>query len=79
MRSVDAITLLEDDHRTVEQLFKRFEKAGERALGRNDFAELGETPGATSTGRTARSSTKTTAKTAKRTASETAAAAPGSR
>jgi hemerythrin superfamily protein len=29
--SMDAITLLKDDHRTVEQLFKRFESAGERA------------------------------------------------
>jgi hemerythrin superfamily protein len=28
---MDAITLLKDDHRTVEQLFKRFEKAGEQA------------------------------------------------
>src|SRR5688572_28902400 len=28
---MDAITLLKDDHRTVEQLFKRFEKAGENA------------------------------------------------
>ncbi len=28
---MDAITLLKDDHQTVEQLFKRFEKAGERA------------------------------------------------
>ncbi len=28
---MDAITLLRDDHKTVEQLFKRFEKAGERA------------------------------------------------
>jgi hemerythrin superfamily protein len=28
---MDAITLLKDDHRTVEQLFKRFEQAGERA------------------------------------------------
>src|SRR5689334_8439076 len=28
---MDAITLLKDDHRTVEQLFKRFEKAGDRA------------------------------------------------
>lgn len=27
----DAITLLREDHRTVEQLFKRFEKAGDRA------------------------------------------------
>jgi hemerythrin superfamily protein len=28
---MDAITLLKDDHKTVEQLFKRFEKAGDRA------------------------------------------------
>jgi hemerythrin superfamily protein len=28
---MDAISFLKDDHRTVEQLFKRFEKAGERA------------------------------------------------
>lgn len=28
---MDAITLLKDDHRTVEKLFKRFEKAGDRA------------------------------------------------
>ena len=28
---MDAITLLKNDHQTVEQLFKRFEKAGERA------------------------------------------------
>ena len=28
---MDAITLLKDDHRTVERLFKRFEKAGDRA------------------------------------------------
>jgi hypothetical protein len=28
---MDAITLLKDDHQTVEQLFKRFEKAGDRA------------------------------------------------
>ena len=28
---MDAITLLKDDHNTVEQLFKRFEQAGERA------------------------------------------------
>ncbi|MCU1498982.1 MAG: hemerythrin [Acidimicrobiales bacterium] len=28
---MDAITLLKDDHKTVEKLFKRFEKAGERA------------------------------------------------
>jgi hemerythrin superfamily protein len=28
---MDAITLLKNDHRTVEQLFKKFEQAGERA------------------------------------------------
>ncbi|HUF97490.1 MAG TPA: hemerythrin domain-containing protein, partial [Ilumatobacter sp.] len=28
---MDAITLLKDDHHTVEQLFKRFEKAGDKA------------------------------------------------
>ena len=28
---MDAITLLRDDHKTVEQLFRRFEKAGDRA------------------------------------------------
>ena len=28
---MDAITLLKDDHHTVEALFKRFEKAGDRA------------------------------------------------
>lgn len=28
---MDAITMLKDDHKTVEQLFKRFEKAGDRA------------------------------------------------
>jgi hemerythrin superfamily protein len=28
---MDAITLLRDDHKTVEALFKRFEKAGDRA------------------------------------------------
>ena len=28
---MDAITLLKDDHKTVEQLFKRFEKAGDQA------------------------------------------------
>jgi hemerythrin superfamily protein len=28
---MDAISLLKDDHKTVEQLFKRFEKAGDRA------------------------------------------------
>ena len=29
--AMDAITLLKADHKTVEQLFKRFEKAGDRA------------------------------------------------
>jgi hypothetical protein len=29
---MDAITLLRNDHKTVEQLFKRFEKAGDGAL-----------------------------------------------
>ena len=29
---MDAITLLKEDHRTVEKLFKRFEKAGDRAV-----------------------------------------------
>ncbi|HYN33435.1 MAG TPA: hemerythrin domain-containing protein, partial [Ilumatobacteraceae bacterium] len=29
---MDAITLLRNDHKTVEALFKRFEKAGEGAL-----------------------------------------------
>ena len=29
---MDAITLLKDDHKTVENLFKRFEKAGDRAF-----------------------------------------------
>lgn len=29
---MDAITLLKNDHHTVEQLFRRFEKAGDRAL-----------------------------------------------
>jgi hemerythrin superfamily protein len=29
---MDAITMLKDDHRTVEDLFKRFEKAGDRAF-----------------------------------------------
>jgi len=29
---MDAITLLRNDHKTVERLFKRFEKAGDRAL-----------------------------------------------
>ena len=28
---MNVITLLKDDHNTVEQLFKRFEKAGDRA------------------------------------------------
>jgi hemerythrin superfamily protein len=31
MASTDAITMLKDDHKTVEQFFKRFEKAGDRA------------------------------------------------
>ena len=31
---MDAITLLKADHHTVEQLFKRFEQAGERAHGK---------------------------------------------
>lgn len=31
MASTDAITMLKNDHKAVEQLFKRFEKAGERA------------------------------------------------
>jgi hemerythrin superfamily protein len=30
---MDAITMLKDDHKTVEQLFKRFEKAGDGAYG----------------------------------------------
>ena len=30
---MDAITLLKDDHRKVEELFRRFEKAGDRAHG----------------------------------------------
>ncbi|WP_328648926.1 hemerythrin domain-containing protein [Amycolatopsis sp. NBC_00348] len=29
--STDAIVMLKDDHKTVERLFKQFEKAGERA------------------------------------------------
>jgi hemerythrin superfamily protein len=29
---MDAITILKDDHKTVEQLFKRFERAGDRAF-----------------------------------------------
>ena len=29
---MNAITLLKDDHRTVEKLFTRFEKAGEKAF-----------------------------------------------
>src|SRR3954447_1795103 len=29
---MDAITMLKDDHKAVEQLFKRFEKAGDGAL-----------------------------------------------
>src|SRR4028119_2513740 len=28
---MDAITMLKDDHKTVEKLFKRFEKAGDKA------------------------------------------------
>ena len=28
---MDAIRLLKDDHKTVEQLFKRFERAGDNA------------------------------------------------
>jgi hemerythrin superfamily protein len=31
MAGVDAITMLKDDHKTVEALFKRFEKAGDKA------------------------------------------------
>src|ERR1700730_17650660 len=31
MASMDAISMLKDDHKAVEQLFKRFEKAGDRA------------------------------------------------
>jgi hemerythrin superfamily protein len=31
MASMDGISMLKDDHKTVEQLFKRFEKAGDRA------------------------------------------------
>src|SRR6202047_4573514 len=31
MASTDAVSMLKDDHKTVEQLFKRFEKAGDRA------------------------------------------------
>jgi hemerythrin superfamily protein len=30
--STDAIVLLKDDHKTVEQLFKKFEQAGDRAF-----------------------------------------------
>ena len=29
---MDAITMLKEDHQMVEQLFKRFEKAGDRAF-----------------------------------------------
>jgi hypothetical protein len=29
---MDAITLLKDDHKSLEQLFKRFEDAGDRAF-----------------------------------------------
>ena len=32
MPAIDAIALLKADHRTVEELFKKFEKVGERAL-----------------------------------------------
>jgi hemerythrin superfamily protein len=31
MAGIDAISMLKDDHKTVERLFKRFEKAGDRA------------------------------------------------
>jgi hemerythrin superfamily protein len=31
-KEMDAITLLKDDHRTVEALFKKFERAGDRAF-----------------------------------------------
>jgi hemerythrin superfamily protein len=31
MAGMDAISMLKDDHKTVERLFKRFEKAGDRA------------------------------------------------
>jgi hypothetical protein len=31
-RPMDAITMLKADHRTVENLFKRFENAGPRAF-----------------------------------------------
>ncbi len=31
-RRMDAITMLKDDHQTVEKLFKRFEQAGDRAF-----------------------------------------------
>jgi hemerythrin superfamily protein len=30
--AIDAITMLKEDHRTVESLFKRFERAGDRAF-----------------------------------------------
>jgi hemerythrin-like domain-containing protein len=37
---MDAITLLKDDHKTVERLFKRFEKAGPRAYAeKRDLAD----------------------------------------
>jgi uncharacterized protein (UPF0371 family) len=29
---MDAITLLQQDHKTIEALFKKFEKAGENAM-----------------------------------------------
>lgn len=29
---MDAITMLKDDHKTVERLFKRYEKAGDKAF-----------------------------------------------
>ena len=29
---MDAITLLKDDHRSLERLFKRYEQAGDRAF-----------------------------------------------
>jgi hemerythrin superfamily protein len=32
MRRMDALTLLKEDHRTVEALFKKFESLGDRAL-----------------------------------------------
>src|SRR5207245_4619061 len=33
-RAMDALTLLRNDHRTVERLFKDFEKTGDRAVKR---------------------------------------------